>query len=170
MKLQTLHKRTLLHTALFIIAVTCSLFANAQGHVVFKGSILVVGGTNDEVSMIVTDGVDTMDVMIGRQGQYNFAVPTNEKVQVILTSANYITKVIELDTHNAPEAKGAFARAEQVEFYVQLELRSINSPMAYSGPVGMIYFTPQGEGVLTMLTPTTQAQIELANSTITAEL
>ncbi|MBK7239818.1 MAG: hypothetical protein IPI00_06505 [Flavobacteriales bacterium] len=63
-------------------------------HVVFKGSILMAQSTNAEVSMIVTDGVDTMDVMIGCHGQYNFAVPTNETVSVILTSEEHITKEI----------------------------------------------------------------------------
>lgn len=170
MNFQPLHKRTLLHTALFIVAVAFSLVANAQGHVVFKGSILMAGDTNEEVSMIVTDGVDTMDVMIGRHGQYNFAVPTNETVRVILSSKEHITKEILLDTHNAREAKGPFARPETVEFYVQLERQNKNYPMEYGGLVGKIYFTPLGEGVRTMLTPTPQAKIMLSNNTVTAEL
>ena len=135
MNFQPLHKRTLLHTALFILAVAFSFFANAQGHVVFKGSILIADGMDAEISMIVTDGVDTMDVMIGRRGQYNFAVPTNETVRVILTSSEHITKEILLDTHYAPEAKGPFARPETVEFYVQLERQSKNYPMDSVGLV-----------------------------------
>jgi len=170
MNFQPLHKRTLLHTALFIVAVAFSLFANAQGHVVFKGSILMAGDTSQEVSMIVTDGVDTMDVMIGRHGQYNFAVPTNETVRVILSSENHITKEILLDTHNAPVAKGPFARPETVEFFVQLERQNKTYPLEYVGLAGRIYFTPQGEGARTMLIPTPQAKNMLANSAITAGL
>ena len=170
MNFQPLHKRTLLHTALFILAVTCSLFANAQGHVVFKGSILMANSTNAEVSMIVTDGVDTMDVMIGRHGQYNFAVPANEIVSVIVTSENHITKETKLDTHNAPEAKGPFARTAQVEFYVELEPQSTTQPMMYSGLAGSIYFAPQGEGVRTMIVPTPQPKNMLVSNTFTAAL
>ena len=170
MNFQPLHKRTLLHTALFILAVTCSLFANAQGHVVFKGSILMAQSTNAEVSMIVTDGVDTMDVMIGCHGQYNFAVPTNETVSVILTSEEHITKEILLDTHNAPVAKGPFARPENVEFYVQLERQDKNYPMEYDGLAGKIYFTLLGEGVRTLLVPTPQAKNMLASNAIAAKL
>ena len=144
--------------------------ANAQGHVVFKGRVLRTDVNSPAVSMIVTDGIDTMDVMIGRRGQYNFAIPTNETVRVILTSENYITKEIKLDTHNAPEAKGPLARPEHVEFYVELERQSKAQPMMYNGLAGSIFFTPQGEGVRTMLVPTPQPKNTLVTNTLTAEL
>ncbi|HQV50641.1 MAG: hypothetical protein IPI00_00640 [Flavobacteriales bacterium] len=170
MNFQPLHKRTLLHTILFVIAIGFSVMANAQGHVIFKGRVLRTDITSPAVSMIVTDGVDTMDVMIGRHGKYNFAIPTNEIVSVILTSENYITKEIKLDTHNAPEAKGPFARTAQVEFYVELEPQSTTQPMMYSGLAGSIYFAPQGEGVRTMIVPTPQPKNMLVSNTFTAAL
>lgn len=170
MNFQPHHKRTLIHAVLFIIAIGFSVMANAQGHVVFKGRVLRTDVNSPAVSMIVTDGIDTMDVMIGRHGQYNFAIPTNETVRVILSSENYITKVIELNTHNAPEAKGPLARPEHVEFFVELERQSKAHPMMYSGLAGSIYFTPQDDGVRTMLVPTPQAKSSLATNTVTADL
>ncbi|MBK7238705.1 MAG: hypothetical protein IPI00_00685 [Flavobacteriales bacterium] len=145
MNFQPLHKRTLLHTALFIIAVTCSLFANAQGHVVFKGSILMAQSTNAEVSMIVTDGVDTMDVMIGCHGQYYFAVPTNETVSDPYQRRTHHQR----DPTRYPQctsSKRPIRTPRNVEFYVQLERQDKNYPMECDGLAGKIYFTPTWRG------------------------
>jgi len=157
----TTAKRTLLHAALFVAAISFSLFANAEGHVVFKGRVLRTDVCTTPVSMIVTDGVDTMEVVITRNGRYSFAIPTNESVSVFLTSADHITKEIKLDTHNAPEAKGLIARATRVPFFVELERQTKGMEMGYVSAAGHIYFNPQGEGVRTMLVPTPQAKVSV---------
>ena len=159
----TTAKRTLLQAALFVAAVSFSLFANAEGHVVFKGRVLRTDVCTTPVSMIVTDGVDTMEVVITRNGRYSFAIPTNENVSVFLTSADHITKEIKLDTHNALED-----RTTRVPFFVQLERQQKGMELGYVSAAGHIYFNPQGEGVRTMLVPTPQAKVNVEAQDIAA--
>lgn len=157
----TTAKRTLLQATLMAAAVCFSVFAKAEGHVVFKGRVLSTDICKGPVSMIVTDGVDTMEVVITRNGRYSFAIPTNENVSVFLNSADHMTKEIKLDTHNAPESNGLFARATRVPFFVELKHQTEGMELGYVNAAGHIYFNPQGEGVRTMLVPTPQAKVSV---------
>ncbi|MBK6543632.1 MAG: hypothetical protein IPG10_20720 [Flavobacteriales bacterium] len=61
--------------------------------------------------MTVTDGTETMDVELGRTGNYKFFVPVDEKVTLNITSPCYMTKQVLLDTHNAPSTDGIISPA-----------------------------------------------------------
>ncbi|MBK6543643.1 MAG: hypothetical protein IPG10_20780 [Flavobacteriales bacterium] len=90
-------------------------------HVAFEGRAIPQDNDLHPVHMTVTDGTETMDVELGRTGNYKFFVPVDEKVTLNITSPGYMTKQVLLDTHNAPSTDGVFARTEKVGFDMELE-------------------------------------------------
>ncbi len=133
MRIQAHIKRTLLHAALFFASIFIALCADAQEHVTFKGKVHVPTNGRPMVALSVTNGTDTMQVMAGRNGRFEFDLPFNEKQLLVVECAGYIKKEVILDTRLA-------AKHETIVFYVELEINDPIDPLIYAGPVGEVRF------------------------------
>ncbi len=159
-------KRTVLHAALFAAAIGCSMMAQAQSGVTFKGRI-VHTDSNQPVSMIVTKGSDTLDVMVRRNGRYVFTVPANDSVSVTFTSQEHIAKQIIVDTHGAPLAT-RLPVAGRVAFHVELERADATDLVSYAGPVGLVHFVEENGRSRKQLVVTPQQKVRTEQQLVTA--
>ena len=140
MNLQPHITRTLFQAALIVAGISLCTLASAQAYVAFEGRVILQDNDLHPVYMTVTDGTETMDVDLGRTGNYKFFVPVDEKVTLNITSPGYLTKQVILDTHNAPSTEGLFARTEKVGFDMELERQPEGQLLSYAGPVGAVAF------------------------------
>ena len=159
-------KRTVLHAALFAAAIGCSMMAEAQSGVTFKGRI-VRTDSNKPVAMIVTKGTDTLDVMVRRNGRYVFTVPANDSVSVTFTSQEHIAKRIIVDTHGAPLAT-RLPVAGRVAFHVELERADATELVSYAGPVGLVHFVEENGRSRKQLVVTPQQKVRTEQQLVTA--
>ena len=114
MTLQPHIRRTLIQATLIAACITLSIAAGAQTFVTFTGDVRMPDKDLHPVRMTVSDGHETMDVVLGRNGAYSFHIPVNERVTLTLESPGHITKEVTIDTHGVPEASGLFARTVRV--------------------------------------------------------
>ena len=140
MNLQPHITRTLFQAALIVAGISLCNLANAQAYVAFEGRVILQDNDLHPVHMTLTDGTETMDVELGRTGNYKFFVPVDEKVTLNITSPGYMTKQVLLDTHNAPSTDGVFARTEKVGCDMELERQPEGQLLSYAGPVGAVAF------------------------------
>ena len=161
MNLQPHITRTLFQAALIVAGISLCDLANAQAYVAFEGRVILQDNDLHPVHMSVTDGTETMDVELGRTGNYKFFVPVDEKVTLNITSPGYITKQVLLDTHNAPSTDGFFARTEKVGFDLELERQPEGQLLSYAGLVGSISFVEIEGNVTKMIMTLPQAKIAL---------
>ncbi len=155
MNLQPHIKRTILQALLITAGLFLSVMANAQHHATFKGRLIMPGGGRSQVIMTLTNGVDTMQVDIARNGRFEFHVPMNDSLSLTVSSEEHVTKQIIVDT-TRPKGRGAsITRNEQLEFDILLERNSANGTTCYAGPSGYIYHN----GVRTVLAPRPQARV-----------
>ncbi|MBK6627032.1 MAG: hypothetical protein IPJ87_13595 [Flavobacteriales bacterium] len=141
MTLQPHIRRTLIQATLIAACITLSIAAGAQTFVTFTGDVRMPDQDLHPVRMTVSDGHETMDVVLGRNGAYSFHIPVNERVTLTLESPGHITKEVSIDTHGVPEASGLFARTVRVAFDLELERQPDEMQLCYTGPVGAIAFT-----------------------------
>lgn len=140
MTLQPHIRRTLIQATLIAACITLSIAAGAQTFVTFTGDVRMPDQDLHPVRMSISDGAESMDVVLGHNGAYSFHIPVNERVTLTLESPGHITKEITIDTHGVPEAKGMFARTQRVAFDLELERQPDELKLCYTGPVGAIAF------------------------------
>lgn len=160
-------KRTVLHAALFAAAIGCSMMAQAQSGVTFKGRIVRTDNGSQPVAMIVTKGTDTLDVVVRRNGRYVFTVPANDSVSVTFTSQEHIAKQIIVDTHGAPLAT-RLPVAGRVAFHVELERADATELVSYAGPVGLVHFVEENGRSRKQLVVTPQQKVRTEQQPVTA--
>ncbi|MBV6406109.1 MAG: hypothetical protein IT228_07880 [Flavobacteriales bacterium] len=157
MTLQPHIRRTLVQATLIAAGITLSIAAGAQTYVTFTGAVHMPDQELHAVRMTVSDGSETMDVMLGRHGSYSFHIPVNERVVLTLESPGHITKEVEIDTHGVPEANGLFARNVRVAFDLELERQPDDVLLCYAGPVGRISFQGSEGRIVPMIQMKEQA-------------
>ena len=146
MTLQPHIRRTLIQATLIAACITLSIAAGAQTFVTFTGDVRMPDQDLHPVRMTVSDGHETMDVVLGRNGAYSFHIPVKERVTLTLESPGHITKEVTIDTHGVPEARGLFARTVRVAFDLELERQPDDLHLCYAGPVGHIAFA-ENDGI-----------------------
>ncbi len=156
MTLQPHIRRTLVQATLIAAGITLSIAAGAQTYVTFTGAVRMPDQELHPVLMTVSDGCETMDVVLGRNGSYSFHIPVNEQVTLTVESPDHITKAVSIDTHGVPEAKGLFARTVRVAFDMELERQPDDLLLSYAGPVGRITFTNGENGVMPVISAVEQ--------------
>lgn len=119
MNLQPHIKRTLASGLLIVAALLLSLRGQAQPFVAFKGQVLAEGNALARTTITVLDSSASMDVVIRRDGRYEFFIPVDHVVQVVVMAPGHTTRTITIDTHDAPRAQAM----NDVAYMMPMDLR-----------------------------------------------
>lgn len=75
-------KRTLIHAVVIAAALCLSAYANAQDVVVCKGQVLRGKASATPISVVITNGSDTVNVAIAENGSFSFVAPAGQALWV----------------------------------------------------------------------------------------